>query len=224
MLVAHRPPADIPAVSQYLRSLTSLAPEVKKPLQSSVQVAAAVAAHARIAMSRFMNIPGNPVLYSDTDSLFLQHPLSPEMVKKHVSRAGNELGKLKYEGKVKQLVVISTKVIGYLDGTGQERLVHSQGDSLSHSVMLQAVGSSTPTVFNNTTNSYKHGLPMGGVRVAASPHPTLVKPSIILPSKSPTNTIYNSLGDENPFTKYAADPTLLPPYLQAKRHTPGGKT
>jgi hypothetical protein len=43
---------------------------------SSVSSAAATAAYSRILLNKFTNIPGNPAIYTDTDSVILPYPLS----------------------------------------------------------------------------------------------------------------------------------------------------
>lgn len=65
---------------------------------TSLPVAAATTAYARIEMSKFKNLPGNPLLYSDTDSVILERPLSSKQAAQFVSSSG-EAGKLKFEGK-----------------------------------------------------------------------------------------------------------------------------
>lgn len=194
-----------------------------KPRQSSVQVSAAISAYGRIAMSRFMHIPGNPVLYSNTDSLFLQYPLSSELTKEHVSPGGNELGRLKYEGKVTQLVVIGPNQYGYLDAAGQEQ-AFSGSENLTHALMMQAADSPNSTVLYTKKANLKHDLSIGGVRAGASPRPTPVNIPICQPSKYRNDDIINALGDLNPFAKYEVRPDLLPLRLKAKYLTTGGKT
>jgi hypothetical protein len=42
---------------------------------SSIPIAVSITANARISISHFKNIPGNPLIYSDTDSAVLPLPL-----------------------------------------------------------------------------------------------------------------------------------------------------
>jgi len=49
-------------------------------VSSSVAIAAAITAYAQINMMKFKNIPGNKCLYSDTDSVLLEQPLTEEHV------------------------------------------------------------------------------------------------------------------------------------------------
>jgi hypothetical protein len=41
----------------------------QRGVPSAIQIAAAVAAYASASMFKFLNIPGNPLIYSDTDSV-----------------------------------------------------------------------------------------------------------------------------------------------------------
>lgn len=75
-------------------------------LDVSLPVSAAVTSYARIAMSRYINLPGNQLLYSDTDSVVFDRPLN----KKHVRTIANPLpGTLKYEGYWKDLAIVGPK-------------------------------------------------------------------------------------------------------------------
>ena len=63
----------------HITPLSSPLPEVNNtPLNfktfSSVPIAAAITAYARMHMYKFKTIPDNPCLYSDTDSVYLQKP------------------------------------------------------------------------------------------------------------------------------------------------------
>ena len=84
---------------------------------ASVEVGAAIAAYARIAIARFKSIPGNPLLYTNTDSVYLEHPLDPDMEQKYVSKRGNELGKLKYEGGGTDFIVAGKGALSFLPVT-----------------------------------------------------------------------------------------------------------
>lgn len=60
---------------------------------ASVCIAAAVTSYGRIHMSQFKNIPENPYLGGDTDSVIMQYPLPSKFV-------GEELGKMKLEDEI----------------------------------------------------------------------------------------------------------------------------
>jgi hypothetical protein len=49
----------------------------KGGVKSSVSIAAAVTAYARISINTFKNIPGNKYFGGDTDSVIMEHPLDP---------------------------------------------------------------------------------------------------------------------------------------------------
>lgn len=78
-------------------------------VNASICVAAAVTAYGRIYMSQFKNMPGNPYLGGDTDSVIMQYPLPSKFV-------GEELGKMKLEEEItmglapgKKLYYLKTK-------------------------------------------------------------------------------------------------------------------
>lgn len=62
-------------------------------VKSSVGIGAAITAYARINISEFKNLPHNPYLGGDTDSVILQYPLDAKFV-------GKGLGMMKLEGEV----------------------------------------------------------------------------------------------------------------------------
>ena len=53
-----------------------------KYIKINIAIAAAVTANARIYMSQYKNNPDFNLYYSDTDSLLIDKPLSPELVHK----------------------------------------------------------------------------------------------------------------------------------------------
>jgi hypothetical protein len=64
-------------------------------VKSSVAIAAAITAYARIAMSKFKNLDDNPYLGGDTDSAIMQYELDDKFV-------GKGLGLMKLEGVIKK--------------------------------------------------------------------------------------------------------------------------
>jgi hypothetical protein len=69
---------------------------------SSVPIAAATAAYARMRLNEFVNLSDNPCFYTDTDSVILQNPLPENMV-------GRGLGQMKLEHIIKQGIIIAPK-------------------------------------------------------------------------------------------------------------------
>jgi hypothetical protein len=59
-----------------------------RSIKSHVGIAAAVTAYARIEMLKYKTIPGLKIFYTDTDSIFCDKELPPDMV-------GSELGQMK---------------------------------------------------------------------------------------------------------------------------------
>lgn len=188
-----------------------------KPLPSSVQICAAVTAYARIAMSRFMALPGNPVLYSDTDSLFLQYELTPELAAAHVSPQGKELGKLKYEGELRKLAVWKPKHYAYLGAKNKPTITMSSGNGdLTHAQAVRAVVNPDSEVYYHKEATLKRDIRAGGVRVVDYSDPILLQVSRAKANLPAGNEICNGLGEDSTFAKYA-DQSLLPGHLMTKR-------
>ena len=74
----------------------------KRGVISAVQIASAVSSYARISIKEFKNIPGNPCIMSDTDSVVLLHKLDDSLV-------GEELGQMKLEQEIKHGIFIRKK-------------------------------------------------------------------------------------------------------------------
>jgi len=68
----------------------TLPPRKMFGVKSSVSIAAAITAYARIMMNKYKNIDGNNYMGGDTDSAIMQHPLPDEYI-------GTGLGQMKYE-------------------------------------------------------------------------------------------------------------------------------
>jgi hypothetical protein len=80
----------------------------ERGIPSAVHISSRIAALARVSINIYKNIPGNRLLYSDTDSLFLEKPLPDYLI-------GKELGKWKLEAHIKKGVFIRPKVYYYED-------------------------------------------------------------------------------------------------------------
>ena len=70
---------------------------------SAVQISAAISAYARISINKFKNIPANPCIYSDTDSVVLTKPLNNIFI-------GKELGQMKLEHQIEEGIFIRKKL------------------------------------------------------------------------------------------------------------------
>nr|YP_010697878.1 hypothetical protein P1Q19_mgp20 [Fuscoporia viticola]WCF76839.1 hypothetical protein [Fuscoporia viticola] len=75
----------------------------KSPASSNVAIASFVTAYARIHMSSFKNQKGFSVYYTDTDSIFTNTPLSPELVD------SKKLGYMKLEDVFSYFISIGAK-------------------------------------------------------------------------------------------------------------------
>ena len=79
----------------------------------SISIASGITAFGRIFMSQFKNNPNLPLLYSDTDSLFVIGDLDPNLI-------GNKLGQFKLEYIFKKCIILSPKVYGGILEDGSE--------------------------------------------------------------------------------------------------------
>ena len=90
---------------------------------SAVHISAAISAYARMSINNFKNIPGNPCVYSDTDSVVLTKPLQFNTI-------GKELGQMKLEHEIKQGIFIRKKLYAIIDNKGNE-IIKSSGVNTS---------------------------------------------------------------------------------------------
>jgi hypothetical protein len=72
-------------------------------VDSSIPIASAISSYALLLMFKYMNIPGNLLLYMDTDGIVLSKPLDSRYV-------GTELGLMKLEYSIKRAVYASKKL------------------------------------------------------------------------------------------------------------------
>ena len=79
----------------------------------SISVASSITAYARIFMSKFKNNPKYKIFYTDTDSLYTDKPLDPELI-------GNKLGQFKLENVFDEAVFLAPKVYGGITEEGEE--------------------------------------------------------------------------------------------------------
>jgi hypothetical protein len=86
---------------------------------SAVHIAAAIAAYARMSINDYKNIPGNPCIMSDTDSVVLPKPLPSHLV-------GKKLGQMKLEQEVSKGIFLRKKLYCIINSKGQE-IIRSSG-------------------------------------------------------------------------------------------------
>jgi hypothetical protein len=79
---------------------------------SSIPIAAAMNAYARMSINTMKNLEGNLCLYSDTDSVVLQFSLPDSMV-------GTELGQYKLEYDIESAIFIRTKLYALISKEGK---------------------------------------------------------------------------------------------------------
>jgi hypothetical protein len=130
-------------------------------INRSLPISAMITSYAACFMNKFLNLPDNECYYSDsdTDSVVLKKPLSPEYV-------GNSLGQFKFVGKAKKAYFISPKTYCLVLENG-EKIIKSKGiDNLNLNEnnfidMLYSLNIKTTNNFkfkrdfNNFTINYK---------------------------------------------------------------------
>jgi len=71
---------------------------------TNVAIASAITAYARVHMSQFKNNPDFNLYYSDTDSVYIDKPLSDDLVNEKI------LGQMKLENVINKAIFLSPKV------------------------------------------------------------------------------------------------------------------
>jgi len=85
----------------------------KRGVPSAVHIASAIAAYSRISINEFKNIPGNPCIMSDTDSVVLPKKLNEQFV-------GKEIGQMKLEHIIKHGIFIRKKLYAIITDQNKE--------------------------------------------------------------------------------------------------------
>jgi hypothetical protein len=93
----------------------------------NVAIASAITAYARIHMSQFKNNPNFNLYYSDTDSIYIDKPLSKDMISNTI------LGKMKLEHIINKAIFLAPKVY-YLETEDDKVIYKAKG--LKHEVEL----------------------------------------------------------------------------------------
>ena len=118
-----------------------------KTVPSAVHIAAAISSYARIIINEYKNIPGNPCIMSDTDSVVLPYPLPDPLV-------GNGLGQMKLEYKIKKGIFIKKKLYYILTSDNKE-IIRSSGinsTKLSHESFIKLLQGETIFIERTTFN------------------------------------------------------------------------
>lgn len=79
----------------------------------SISISSAITAYARVYMSKWKNIDGLIIYYTDTDSLYTNKPLDPKYM-------GSKLGMFKLENVFDRAVFVAPKVYGGITESGEE--------------------------------------------------------------------------------------------------------
>lgn len=96
------------------KCLVSYKLQFQKDLNINIAIGAAVTANARVYMSQFKNIQDFSLYYSDTDSIFIDKPLSQQLV------SDKKLGLMKLEYVLTKFVALGPKVYGGININGIE--------------------------------------------------------------------------------------------------------
>jgi len=91
---------------------------------SAVQISAAISAYARISINKFKNIPGNPCIMSDTDSVVLPKQLPSNFI-------GYDIGDMKLEHQIEEGIFIRKKLYALKSNNNQEIIKSSGVESSS---------------------------------------------------------------------------------------------
>jgi hypothetical protein len=90
-----------------------------KTVSSAVHIASAISSYARILINEYKNIPGNPCVMSDTDSVVLTKPLPDSLV-------GDKLGQMKLVYEINSGIFLRKKFYSILDKNNKE-IIKSSG-------------------------------------------------------------------------------------------------
>ena len=104
----------------------------KKNTPSAVHIAAAISSYARIIINKYKNIPGNPCIMSDTDSVVLTKPLPDHLI-------GKGIGQMKLENVITEGIFIRKKLYCIINSNKQVIIKSSGIDSskLNYSLFLK---------------------------------------------------------------------------------------
>jgi hypothetical protein len=91
----------------------------KRGVPSAVHIAAAISSYSRVLINKFKNIPDNPCIMSDTDSVVLPYKLDEKYV-------GKDIGQMKLEYTIKQGVFIRKKLY-YIKDMNNKEIIKSSG-------------------------------------------------------------------------------------------------
>ena len=118
----------------------------KRGIPSSVQIAAAISAYARISINKYKNIQNNTCYYSDTDSVILRYNLD--------NNVGDEIGQMKLEYFIEEGIIIRKKLYA-LKTKDKGLIVKSSGVNpykLTYANFKELLENKTVEVQTNTFN------------------------------------------------------------------------
>jgi hypothetical protein len=104
--------------------------EIESSVKTSISIASAVTAYARVEMSKFKNNPDFELYYTDTDSIFIDKPLPDHMV-------GTRLGQMKLEYIFKDCVFLGPKIYAGITEDGRRYICKIKGYKNAKSIPLE---------------------------------------------------------------------------------------
>ena len=114
---------------------------------SAVQISAAISAYARMSINKFKNIPGNPCVMSDTDSVVLTKALPSNCV-------GKELGQMKLEYKIVEGIFIRKKLYALKTDDNKEIIKASgvKSENLNYDTFRLLLSGQSVEIFSKSFN------------------------------------------------------------------------
>jgi len=117
----------------------------ERGVPSAIQIASAIAGYSSASMFKFLNIPGNPCLYSDTDSVVLKDKLEDIYI-------GKNIGQMKLEYNINKAIYLGKKVyaVDRTDGEIIKKAVGMNSKQLSMQDYINFI-KGIPLTTTNTT-------------------------------------------------------------------------
>lgn len=112
-----------------------------KLLPSAIHIASAISSYARTIINEYKNIPGNPCIMSDTDSVVLTHPLPNNSI-------GKDLGLMKLEHEIVEGLIIRKNLYCIKTSDNQVIIKSSGVDSsrLNYDSFVKLINGETLTI------------------------------------------------------------------------------
>jgi len=135
------------------QDLTNAINIISTNTNTAVQIASAITSYSRINMYKYKTIKGNKCLYTDTDSVFLEKPLSDKLI-------SDKLGSMKLETKIKEAIFLAPKCYTYKDYNDNIKIVFKglNDQNISFEFMKQNLHKDQTPYIYNRINNFKRDL------------------------------------------------------------------